>query len=223
MTHNLSYLGLATMLVFSCGTKSQNKPVSDRRIIAAAHGKDLAPATHSLTKTLHAVLDTVNGHGVYCEDTMVYSMGFVRCLRRMNLPSLIRIEKDSIYGEGPRPIPIDPVLSDTCAYHFRSRTGDAELSVQRTSLTSIIARFRMNTADGTLITFEGPCDLDCGFILGAESEDGEAGAYFVDQYWSINEAFAFRIGLDGNRPTATVVMTHSDGDGRRSPHMYHIL
>jgi hypothetical protein len=132
---------------------------------------------------LHAVWDTANGSGVYCEDTTLYSMDFVRCLRSMGLPNLLEIRDGAVHGESPEPIPFDPILSDSATHYFRDPQGRSTLELRRIDLTRIEARFS-TTYQGEPDKYEGRYVLGCGFILGAESDDGEDGAFFVDEYWS---------------------------------------
>ncbi len=162
----------------------------------------------------HAVWDTADGVGVYCEDTSRYSMEFVRCLRGMSLGSLLRIENGLIIGVGPEPIVIAPVLPDTKRHRFQDEDGISELVVRRKNLTSIEVAYHSVAHDGEAIAFRGTCHLGCGFILGAESDDGEEGAYFVDEYWSPDECFSFRIGMDGTKLRATATgscLTEANG------------
>lgn len=154
-------------------------------------------------KHLHAYWDTANGSGVYCEDTTQYSMDFVRCLRGMGIPNLLEIRDGAIHSESPEPIRMDPVLSDNATHQFSSPTGHVTLVVRRIDFTRIEAR--LNSRDGgEHDDFEGTLVRDCGFILGAESDDGENGAYFVDAYWSSDESVSIRIGMDGERLAATI-------------------
>ncbi|MBL7964290.1 MAG: hypothetical protein JNM31_10665 [Flavobacteriales bacterium] len=173
-------------------------------------------------KLPNAHWDTANGIGVYCEDTTRYSMAFVRCLHSMGLPNLLQIRDGAIHGEGPEPIPINPVLVDTSAYVFQDESRNSELSVRRMNLTTITVDLRMSGEDGSPILFKGMCDLGCGFILGAESEDGEDGAYFVDEYWSRKQGYSFRIGKDGDRITATVITGQEGTDGMLSQWIFRV-
>ncbi len=176
----------------------------------------------ALGKQLHAYWDTANGSGVYCEDTTLYSMDFVRCLRGMGLPNLLEIRDGAIYGESPDPIRMDPVLSDKSTHHFSTPKGHVTLVVRRFDFTRIEARLSsrdggdQNDCEGTLVR-------GCDFILGAQSDDGENGAYFVDEYWSSDDSVSIRIGMDGDRLAATISLLALDGQKSAYVRLYEVL
>jgi hypothetical protein len=137
----------------------------------------------------------------------------------MGLPNLLEIRDGAIHGESPEPIPFDPILFDTATHYFRDPEGKSTLELRRVDFTRIEASFRTNyqVEEDKL---EGRFVLGCGFVLGAESDDGEEGAYFVDEYWSTDGNISIRIGKDGDRLAATVPNLNVESQGRSHTRLY---
>jgi hypothetical protein len=138
----------------------------------------------------------------------------------MGLPNLLEIKDGAIHGESPEPIPIAPVLADTTTYYFKDPASTATLVVRRIGITSIQANLSGTGKASAQKWFDCRFVLGCGFILGAESDDGEDGAYFVDEYWSSDEEIAIRIGVDGDRLAATVRYLANEGHAHSSLRLY---
>jgi len=115
-----------------------------------------------------------------------------------------------------------PELADTTTYHFMDESGNSRLTVRRLNYTTIKATFIFKEAGLAPVIFDRLCDLGCGFILGMEIDDGDEGAYSVDEYWSRDKGYSFRIGKDGNRLTASVILGHFGTNRTSSPRMFHV-
>lgn len=220
---NLHYITLVSVMLASCSPSAPKDGYGGFDRIAPADSVRLPVRQNESVygEHLHAYWDTANGSGVYCEDTTLYSMDFVQCLRSLGLPNLVELRDGSVFGDGPEPISIQSHLLDTMLFHFagRDRHGMAELTVRRLNYTTVLVEFMRSESGQEVVNFNGLCDIGCGFIFGAESEDGEQGAYFVDEYWSRDGEHSFRIGKDGEILNVVAVSGKYGSNRTESPRM----